>query len=65
MRKYSVSKRNIVIRVVGPMMIAWRRRVGENDEGTRRRNVIMDVGRSRTANDANIKDLERLLYVSR
>jgi len=47
------------------MMIAWRRRAGENDEGTRRRNVIMDVGRSRTANDANIKDLERLLYVNK
>ena len=61
MRKYSVSMRKIVINVVGPMMIECRRRVGENDAGSNRMNVIMDVGRSSTAKDANIRDLERLL----
>jgi len=63
-RKYSVSMRKIVINVVGPMMIECRRRVGENDAGSNRMNVIMDVGRSSTAKDANIRDLERLLKVS-
>jgi len=62
-RKYSMSARKVVIRVVGPMMIECRRRFGENDTGRSRRNVIIEVGRSKTARDASIRDREILLQV--
>jgi hypothetical protein len=51
----------LTMRVVGPMMMAWRRREGEKLDGRRRRNVIIEVGRSITERDARIKEMDTLL----
>jgi len=52
------------MRVVGPMIMAWRRREREKLDGRRRRNVIIEVGRSNTARDARIKEMDILLRLA-
>jgi len=59
--KYHVSRANVARRVVGPMTMACRSRLVVNVRGNKRRKVIIDVGRRRTANDAKIKEMEILL----
>jgi hypothetical protein len=54
--KYQVSRANVAMRAVGPMIIACSRNLREKLGGTRSRKVIIDVGRNSTANDANIND---------
>ena len=49
---------------VGPMTTAWRRKEGEKLDGRRRRNVIIDVGRSSTERDAKIKEMDTLLRLA-
>ena len=61
--KYHVSRTMTAIKVVGPMIVEWRSRVGEMLCGRRRRNVIIDVGRSRTANDAKNNESDRRLLL--
>lgn len=56
-----MSRAMLTMRVVGPMMIARRRRVREKLNGRRRRNVIIEVGRSNTARDARIREMDMLL----
>jgi len=61
--KYHVSRANVAMSVVGPMMIACSSRVGDKLWVSRRRKVIVAVGRRRTAREANIRNLERFLWV--
>ena len=60
-RKYNISRTMLTIRIVGPMMTAWRRREREKLNGRRRTKVIIEVGRNRTARDARIREMDRLL----
>lgn len=55
----------MAIRVVGPIIIAWRRRLRENVCGRRRMKVIIDVGRRSTARDARIREMDMYLCVMR
>ena len=57
--KYNVSRTRTARRVVGPMIRAWRSRDGESDWGRRRRKVIIEVGRNKTAKDARNNDRDR------
>jgi hypothetical protein len=60
-----VSSANVASKVVGPMIRACRISAGEKLNGRRRRNVIIDVGRSRTAKAANTRDFDRVLSQQR
>jgi hypothetical protein len=51
------------MRVVGPMIAAWRSRVREKLKGRRRRKVIIEVGRNNTASDARIREMDMLLLL--
>jgi len=59
-----VSREMLTMRVVGPIMIAWRRREDEKLDGRRRRNVIIEVGRNMTAIDARIREMDMLLRLA-
>lgn len=48
-------------RAVGPMMMACKRRFEDRENGRSRMNVIIEVGRRRTAIDASTSEMEILL----
>jgi len=54
----------LTISVVGPMMMAWRRREREKLDGSMRRKVIIEVGRNITARDARIREMDMLLRLA-
>jgi len=60
--KYHVSSTRTVKRVVGPMMMLCRMRWGERLWGRRRRKVIKEVGRNKTASDAKNSDRDTRLW---
>ena len=45
-------------------MMARRKRVGEKLDGRRRRHVIIEVGRNKTARDARIRKMDMLLRLA-
>jgi hypothetical protein len=60
--KYHVSKTNVAMSVVGPIIAACKMKLRETVWGRRRRKVIIEVGRNTTAraanNDARDSDLD-------
>jgi hypothetical protein len=63
--KYNVSSTTETMSAVGPMITACRRSVKEKLCGRSKRKVITDVGRSSTANEARISEIDMYLHVRR
>jgi hypothetical protein len=62
-RKYQISRTRTVINVAGPIITACSKSEREKHCGSRRKNVIIAVGRNSTARDASVSEMDKLLAI--